>query len=527
MEKHHEKQLHPNEIDSDSTAYEPINNSTDEQSTALSSDESTEFVNSMQISQAVKQKNNNIHDLTDSADSSIPAGETLPLPTAEEVNQALIDSDKAVSHSEDTRVFSPSEDSHVTEPINSYDALDSPNEPDASQFNQQTETLPIFNQSSPEINTNDYPIGNGQHTQYEQASYQNSNNVFDNPSGNYSYATDQTSNATNYTYPQSNSVSVAKKTDNSLFLKRFIPIALMVFSAFASMGIIAHAAMNQSYGGPGYGPQRGMYNEDYYGSDYGYDGGAEYGYGYNNGSAQTQSATLSENSTPSDNNSSKNDGKSGNNNTPSDGNSKGDANGGNYSDFSQGGMPGDGSMQGPPEGDMGYMEMGTGLTTPYVLALAFCAIVFACSLVYIIVTRFGKRPFALDKNTKMFSALGVAGIALVMTGGLTAGGNTLMAVSSGISGGNRYGDSGGGYDYGYYDDYGDNFYGSYGYYDDYGDGYYYDNGDEYDNGRSKDNSKDNSKGNSKNRSKDGQQPNSDTGNTDVNIDYNGSLYSDI
>ena len=160
MEKHHEKQLHPNEIDSDSTAYESINNSTDAQSTALSPDESTEFVNSMQISQAVKQENNNIHELTDSADSSIPAGETLPLPTAEEVNQALLNSDKTVSHSEDTKVFSPSEDSHITEPINSYDALDNSNEPNSSQFNQQTETLPIFNQSSPEINSN-VPSGKG------------------------------------------------------------------------------------------------------------------------------------------------------------------------------------------------------------------------------------------------------------------------------------------------------------------------------------------------------------------------------
>ena len=517
---HHDKQLHPDEIVADSTANELSDEPSGEQATSIQTDDLTENVNSIQISQAVQAGKNA------SIDSPVPAGETLPLPTAEEVGRALRDSD---IKPDDTRSFTPGSDSCLTEPINSHDALPPTSDMfgqrgtfNSSQTNNQTETLPIFNQSSAERSKNYFADDNKQNPQYDQTDYQNAGNVFDGPNVSHDNTSGQQDAGSTNTHPQSNAESIRKKPDHSLFLKRFIPIALMVFSAFASVGIIAHAVINQNFGGYDrhQGPQGGMYGGQY-----------DEGYGYGNyGNADTQSAlTLAENTTngsgtdkgSSANNNSSGHNNSSENNNPSGNNGENTPYGGSGGDYSQYGMPGDGSMQGPPDADMGYME--TGLTTPHVLGLVFCAIIFACSLVYIIVTRFGARPFALDSNTKLFSALGVAGIALVMAGGLTAGGNTLMALSSGLSGGNRYGDAGGGYDYGYYDDYSDGYDDGYGYYDDYGDYYYYDNGN---NGYTDDNNG-NSKDRSKDRSNNNQQPNTNSG-SDVNaFDTNNIPYTDI
>ena len=472
MKKHSEKQLHPNEINSDSPENESVHYSSDTQATTLPSNESTEFVNSIQICQAVEQQKHEKHGKTDFDDSPIPAGETLPLPTAEEVNQALSNSDATNYDPDETQTFYPSKDAYLTEPINSYGSLNNPKEFNTFQFNEETETLPILNPSSSDTDTNYYHDENGR---FDQIDYQNAGNVFDNPNSNDGYSSFRQQPAPYQTNSRSNSATDVKKTDNSLFLKRFIPIALMVFSAFASMGIIAHASLNQSYGGygdPGYdmqqGPQGGMNNwNDKGGNNDQNQKGSDYNNG--NGNAQTQSAiVLAENTTPSDNGSESDIGNSKNSSNPSGSNNRDNAYGGNNGDYSQGGKFGDGNMQGPSDGNMDYSHMGEGLTTLHVLALAFCAIVFACSLVYIIVTHFGTRPFALDKNTKMFSALGVAAIAIVMTSGLTASANALMSLTTARSGSNRYGDAGNKYDYDYYDRYGEN------YDDDYGYGYYYD-----------------------------------------------------
>ena len=195
MKKLDEKQLHPNEIDSDSTVNESNNNSVSARTTALPPDESTDFVNSMQISQAVLQDKND--NQTKATDSSFPVGETLPLPTAEEVNQALLNSGKNNSNPEDTQTFYPTEDSHLTEPINSSDSFDNPNESTPSQFDQQTETLPIYNQSFSDTNVN-YDSADMEQYQYEQINDQNAGNVFDNPNGNYGYMSVQQDDASSY-----------------------------------------------------------------------------------------------------------------------------------------------------------------------------------------------------------------------------------------------------------------------------------------------------------------------------------------